>query len=199
MNEEQPITVVFPSGKVASKIVDLVVRSKPEGWSRKSYATYYSESYALWLKADLDKLIERRNPIVYRYDLWKMSRDALYLRINQAWRYLRDHLDLEDKRYDKLWHDTERERVRGVGITIRYKDLQDGHAAEEFVAPSDTPKWRKKLDEYLEDESGSGKPLHIDNLLLTPEDIEQLKLELDGLSNVIYQITSREIKVIRSV
>jgi hypothetical protein len=197
MNNEKQVTITLPDGQTAAKIVNFVVKKRPHGWSRRSYATYYKESYALWLKKDIDQMILDRQPIVYRYDKWPNIKAAgLYLRITQAMMYLLDELDTNNV-YHKFREQIRIKRKKGAGIVISFDDvLGDEPQGERFIADEDKPTWYKKMYDYLENVN-EVKPLHIDGLLLSPEQIEALQAELEGLSNILFTISSREIKIIK--
>lgn len=200
MPTEQQITVTFPDKSTASKIVDMIVRKRPIGWSRKSYATYFDEDNAKWLASQLESMIVDRQPRVFRYSMWpNTSPNSVYLRINRAFMYLLEYLD-PDGKYQKLRHDTKIERIKTVGVTITYRDHEplENLKSEVFVPKSETKQWKKKIDMYIDDDSAI-KPLHIDNLLLSNDEVELVKSELDGLENIQYSISNREIKIIKSL
>lgn len=198
--EEQsnkPITVTYPDSKTAQRVVDLVVRKRPVGWSRKSYSSYYNDEYAMWIKKELDALFENRQPRVFLYSAWKnCTPNTVYLRIHQAWHFLRDYLDPEGK-YEKMARDVKISRERTVGIKLEYKDIaSDMPQSEVFVPRTDTIKWKKQIDTYLEDDS-IVKPLHIDKLLLSPEEVKKITEELSGLDSIQFSVSTREIKIIK--
>ena len=65
----------------------------------------------------------------------------------------------------------------------------------EFVDGQKLSSWRTELDEYLE--SSSTEPFYKGGLILNEKEIDQLKLELDDLSNIMYSVTSSELKVMK--
>ena len=193
----KPITVTYPDSKTAQRVVDLVVRKRPVGWSRKSYSSYYNDEYAMWIKKELDALFENRQPRVFLYASWKnCSPNTVYLRIHQSWHFLRDYLDPEGK-YEKMARDVKISRERTIGIKLEYKDIaNDMPQSEVFVPRTDTVKWKKQIDTYLEDDS-IVKPLHLDKLLLSPEEVEKVTEELSGLDSIQFSVSTREIKIIK--
>ncbi len=191
------IHITMPSGVTASRLVNhLVPGAKPLGWSRKSNSPYYKEKYARWLQKDIDNMITTRKNLVYRYVNYKStSPNALYLRINQALRYLCEYLDPNNV-YKKFREDVAIHRERTVGITIRFDEvLEDAEQGGEFVDGQKLSSWRTELDEYLE--SSSTEPFYKGGLILNEKEIDQLKLELDDLSNIMYSVTSSELKVMK--
>jgi hypothetical protein len=197
MEQPKPITVTYPDGVTAQRVVDLVVRNKPIGWSRHSYSTYYREPYALWLKKELDKMMADKQPRAFPYNMWKNSTpNTIYLRINQAWHYLNDFLDPTGI-YVKMWHETKVCRVRGYGVKIEYKETSiEMPEGEVFVPRTDVCKWKKRIDDYLNDDSVI-EPLHIKNLILTPEEVKQQIDELSDLVTIHFVVKHNEIKIIK--
>lgn len=209
----KPIVVHFPDRQTAQRVVDIIVRKRPVGWSRKSYATYYREEYAISIKKILDALAENKKPKVLRLDQYpSMSINSLYLFVNQAAHFLRDSMDGEERdadgrvirtagHYARQWQSVKVEKHRAHGVTIKYKDfVAENFEAEDFVPASNMPKWKKELDQYLLD-SKIVKPFHKDNLMLTPQDMQQLNNELGDLQDagqIQYVVTSKEIKVLKT-
>lgn len=192
------VQITLPSGQVSSRLINAIMpSSKPIGWSKHSTAAYYKEKYALWLKKDIDKMIATRQNLVYRYANYKStSPNALYLRINQAIRYLCDFMD-DSNTYKKFLEDVAIHRERGVGITIKFDEVLVENTGGEFIDGSKLNSWRKDLDDYLESADTDGQPFYKNGLILNESEIEQLKLELAGLSNIMYSITSGEVKVMK--
>ena len=204
MSQEQqskPITITFADNSTMSKVVSHFVRDKPIGWSHKSYAPYYKRAYADWIKKDIDEMISTRNTIVYPYDKWpKIKGNGLYLRVNQALLFLlepKNEMD-SDGKYAKFREQVSIRRERGKGIIIEFDEVLEGSSrAEMIMSDRDKPKWKLKMDEWLESNAVNQPPFYQKNLLLTPEEVEEIKSELEGLTNIIHDITSREIKIIK--
>jgi hypothetical protein len=194
----KPVTITYPSGKIASQVVDILVRKRPAGWGRKSYATYYREDYAKGLIKELDSMIETRRNKVFRCEsMPHLTLNTIYLWINQSFRYVRDYLD-QDGKYDRLWREIRVERVPRTGVILKFRDfVNDTLHGEDFVAREDRCKWKKQVDDYLTDDDKTD-PLHIEHLLLTPEEIDQVKSELSDLGNVQFSVTSKEIKIVKT-
>jgi uncharacterized protein involved in tolerance to divalent cations len=192
-NEQyKPITVTFPDGATASKVVDLIVRKKPVGWSRKSFATYYNEGCAMQLKRELDLMIETKKSRLIVMSQKIKSTSTLYLYVNQAWRYLMDFHD-SDGVYGAHRNNTIIRKIHGRGIAIWWKDDAESIQGEEISEKKDQKKWKIKMDEYLD--SDDVKPFHLDHLILTAEEVEQIKEQLADLSNIMCSVTCKEIKI----
>jgi hypothetical protein len=190
----KPITVIFPDKKTVERVIDLVVRKKPVGWGRKSTATYYNQDYARWAAKELQEIIDDGKPKVFRLS-GRYTMNTLYLLINQAWLYLREESDDKQKWID-LWERCKVARKKGVGVIIQLREtFTDLPHGSDFVDIKEAPKWKRELNDYLEGDEI--KPFHKSGLILSNEDVEQLKIELDGLDNIQYKIDNKEIKIIR--
>lgn len=194
----------FKNPQVSKAVVDMVVRNRPVGWSRRSNAPYYREAYALALKGQIDAMLKDRKDRVFRYDQFPQhSKETLYLRINQALRYLLDFLDDETKTYSKWNEMVAITRERGLGIRISYRSEFRESGLGAFVAvpvdqKSSAPIWKQKVDDYLENASPADKPLHITGLCLTVEQLADLKTSMKGLDDVMFSATAQEIKIIKT-
>ena len=179
------------------------VKTKPQGWSRRSQAPYYKEFYGAQMKKDADLMIENRQDMVFRYDLWcnantGMSKNTLYNRVNQSVRYLLDNLD-PDKRYDN-WHAmTKVERVE-YGIRISYiPEFREGDSSN-FGGQLTTTreaisKWKQEVDYWLEGDKD--EPLIIENIALTNEELKDLRTQLAGLDGIGKSIKFNSIKLVK--
>lgn len=195
---------VFVDPKLQGRMVDYVVRNKPLGWSRKSSAPYYKERYALELKGVLDEMMVDRQPRCYSYhdflEQHGISKETLYLRVNQSERYLRDCLD-PDRVYAKFLEQVSITRKRGVGVMLELLPEFRNSSSSDFVpriveTQEEIPKWKQKMDEFLEDGEIGGS-LHIQNLALSPDEISEVKLTLAGLKNIMSNITAHDIKLVK--
>jgi len=200
--QSKPVTVTFNDGRVMQQVVNLVVKKRPHGWSRKSYATYYKRRYAEWLKRDIDEMIKDRKPRTYRKDLWpNVSVRSLYLRVNQSLRYLLDIENNMDEQgiYKKFREEVLITMINDTGVVMKFDDVLEGDSpkAEVCIAEEDNPAWRYAMNEWLDNPEAT-EPFHKDGLLLTPEQCEQLNAELDGLTNIIFSVSTREVKIIKS-
>jgi len=197
MSNDKPITVTYPDGATAQRVVDLIVRKKPIGWGRRSYSSYYTEDYALWIKRELDAMAIDKKSRAFPYNLWKNSTpNTVYLRVNQSWHFLRDYLDPEGK-YERMWHQIKVSRVRGFGVTLEYKEsATEMPSGEVFVPRTDVCKWKKEIDDYLNDDSVT-KPLHIEKLILTPDEVKKITDELSDLETIQFVVRHNEIKIIK--
>ncbi len=205
-NREDILKQIFINPEVTARAVDLMVPShtKPKGWSRRSNATYYREVYAHQIQPVIDEMMTDEKDRWYLYTTWAhMSPQTIYLRINQSLRYLTDILDPEHK-YAKFLEKVDIFRVRGKGILLTLK-LEHRESTADFkpevdlqVAPTtELPKWRQKMDTWLSKSKAGDKPLIIEGLMLSPDEIKNLKLEFVSIKNVMPSITSATIKLIK--
>lgn len=195
----KPITITFPDGQTMARIVNVVApRTRPEGWSRRSYSPYYKERYGEWIRPVLDDMIANRTNKFLPYENFpNVTASSLYQRIHMAVRYLIDNSDPTGK-YNKLWNEVKVDRKHIKGIAIKFDNVIDGSGKIEDLVPEDIkPKWKEDMDKYLDDPDDI-KPFIRGNLLLKQDEINQIRLELDGLTNIMYSVTAREIKILKS-
>jgi hypothetical protein len=191
---------IFPDQQTASRVVNLIVNKRPVGWGRKSIAPYYKRIFAEQIKKEIDLMIENGAPRVYRYSTWcnenGMSPQTLYNRVNQSIRYLIEQMDTPELKYAKWYESVNITRRSEVGVVIEFiPGMREGFSAEEVQPEEHRPMWRRRLDDWLE--SDNTKPFIEDRLALSPEQIVQIKIELEGLSNLQYSVTSDAVKIIK--
>lgn len=211
MNEEtdkeikKRIEGIFPHPSTASAMVDLIVHKRPRGWSRKSNATYYKEIYAKQMRESIDTMIASGNRLIYRYETWcnedhgDMSPSTLYLRINQSIRYLIEQMDTDEHKYAK-WYETVRiSREKNVGVIVEFIPglANESGFKPDVIEPKDIgrPPWERQMDEWLE--SNNNSPFVKEGLALAPEEIVTIKIKLQQLSNVMANVTSSSIKIVK--
>lgn len=200
---EHAVRAFFSDPRVAEAVVNIAVRKKPAGWSKRSNAPYFNSGAAKLMKEVADEMMRTREDQVYFYkDFPTMSRNTLYLRINQSLRYLLEYMDTEDNLYAKWAEMVAVTRERGTGVRLSFKEEyrfggENSFKPKAVLAKATEPKWKTDVDEYLE--SGRTSPLHIDKLMLTPEEIGSLKESLVGVQNILFRVTASEIKIVKTV
>ena len=205
-NSDEPIHVTFQSGKIANKIINMVTHNKPVGVSRRSQYPYYKESYAKWVKADVDRMIESGQELVYDYSTFcteesNISELTLYARISQGIRFLVDHLDDDKATYFHWYEDIEISKNRklgGVAITWKPEFIHGSDLHPRLAEPVKAiPIWRRELNEWLE--SDQTKPFVKENLQLTTDIIKELNREFEGTLGMMISITNSSIKVVKTL
>jgi hypothetical protein len=200
---QQRFKDVIPDPHTASKVVDLIVHNRPQGWSRKSNATYYKEKYAKQLKEVADEMINGSGTKCFRYKVWcneetGMTENTLYTRINQSIRYLIDFMDDKEHIYANWYENVNITRERNVGVVIKFiVGMSDSTSfkPEEVQPKENTPLWRSQMDNWLEGDSQ--KPFCVEGLMLSPQDVIDLTTDLAKLSNVQASVKSESVKIIR--
>lgn len=200
------ITQIFKNPAQAAKVVDAIVQGpRPAGWSRKSMAPYYKELYGQEMKESLDTIMANRIDVIYDYETFEkmgMSRNTVYLRVNQSLRYLMERMD-PDHKYAKFYREClqiTKERNVGVRISLipEYRNSQVSEFKPKPVMPkSEAPLWRRKLEAFLESAQPGDKPFIQEHLALTPEEIKALKESFYGVKGFLVNITSFSVKVVR--
>jgi len=195
---------IFTNKVVQQKMVESIVHNKPLGWSRKSQATYYKERYALELKKVLDGMIANNKEFCFGYSWFEstfgLGKDSLYLRVYQSMRFLLEKLD-PDGTYRKFWNEKiEMHRERGKGVTLRFKkEFQTGGPVfepTEVIPESEEPKWKQKMNVWLE--SDDMTPFSQNSIILSPEEIASLEIQLSALGDrILSSITAHSIKLVK--
>ena len=191
---------MFPSPNVAEAMVTLVTSERPQGWDRRSTATYYKPRFAREIQPDIDKQIESRKDLLYRYDIWctdetRISPQTLYARINMASRYLVEKLDPTGKY--AMWNaEAIVRRITGLGIRISVESHDHVPLSAEIVEPKeDAPKWKSELEDWLESESD--EPFVKERLALTEDEVKQIKGQFVNMAGVIASVTPVSIRVVK--
>ena len=206
-DNDKPVTLTFPSGRVASKLIRIVAHNKPIGASRKSQYPYYKEEYALWIKRDIDGMIAskaERHPLIYDYNIFcttetNISEQTLYARVTQAARYLVEQMDNEASTYSKWYEQVEiskHKKLGGVAIIWKPEMASGTELRPRLAEPEVTiPKWREELAEWLEGEQNT--PFSRKNLMLDAETIAKLKSEYADIKGLFISITSSNITLVK--
>lgn len=194
---DNEIVIIRKNSEAAKQIVNALVKRRPLGWSARSYPTYYREHYAKWIQKDIDKMMVDRKMRTWRYDAFPTTKpQSLYLRINQSLMYLLDNLDHTGK-YAKFREQISIARRTGVGIIIKFDEVLEGDQQADVVIGDDSiPEWKRELDRWIED-INDVNPFLREGLILTDIQLTQLENELDGLSGILYTLTTRSVKIIK--
>lgn len=194
---------VFINPKVQAAVVDHVIHSKPLGWKRRSNAPYYKERYAAELKEVVDAMIKDRRDRFYPYEMAKktlgIEKGTLFLRIYQAHRYLLDYMDTPDKLYAKFFETVTIQRRRGTGVVIAFAPgFAEGNGKlEPLPADSKNTTWRDKMEDWVENSQPGDEPFFQDKLVLSPDEISDLKATFIGIPGIISSITSSHVKLVK--
>jgi hypothetical protein len=206
MSEESQIKQVLSNPQHAAKIVDILVSKRPQGWGRRSIAPYFNHKYGAEMMIVLDEMLRDKTDRVYNYDYFQkqfgISKNTLYLRVNQSMMYVCEKMDTPEHKYARFCERLTVERKRDVGVIIRFKpEMRDDFTSEFKPKPvmgkEELPVWKEELDDWLAVAQPGDEPLLIEKLALNPEEIQQVRTSLQGLSGIIYNVTSYSIKVVR--
>ena len=179
---------------------------KPEGWARRSTATYYKPIYGMQMKREADKMLANRQDLTYKYSVWcvgkmSLSEKTLYTRINQSVRYLCEKLDDKTATYKRWKCMTDINIIPDVGVRISFKpEFRDSDISDFSGTVSESrdvaPRWKVDMDSWLDDNDNE-KPFIIDGLMLSKDEVKNIKIALAGLSNVQAVVTSEKIQIIK--
>ena len=126
--------------------------------------------------------------------------------IHQAWFYIIDHLDTEEKRYKKLKDQTHIRRISGA-VMIKWKEFNKSPSRTEGpVKPmpaidsatrglKGSRTWKQDLMTFIE-ESKEGEAYVTRNLVLFDEDIDYIRGLISQTSQIkIIRLSENEIKL----
>lgn len=197
---------------LSARLVDGIVhgQKRPAGWSKFSRAPFYNAKYATEVKEVLDGMIADRKGRVWKYSVYAdVSPTTIYLRVNQGMRYLLENMD-PDNVYARFRetivirrdHGRSGDKNAGVHIEIlpEYRVSVEGtpFVPETVTEHGKIPKWKEAIESYLSDAQPGSAPLVIEGLMLTPQELADIKCELAGLQGTIMSsITATTIKLIK--
>lgn len=205
-SDNKELKAVFSNPKIQEAAVDLFVRKRPMGWGRRSVAPYYNEHYGKEAKVVLDEMMKDRKDVCYHYSeflkKFGISKETLYLRVNQSMRWVVEMMDDKDHTYGRFLAMLTIKRVPGLGITVRFRpECRDGEVSDfkpkAVDANDETPKWKEKLNQWLE--NTESEPVFLkEGLCLTPVEMEDIKASLNSVQGIMFNVTSFSVKVIKT-
>ena len=203
MSDSTEYVTIRVTKEQAKRFVNVIVPSKrPATWSRRSYSSYYNESYAGVMKDALDQMIQDKQDIVYKYEDWNhISENSLYLRVNHSQRFLKDFMDPEFKYSSWLEKCETKRKKHGIVVSLRpeyratFKMVQTNTCAP--VLPPTKKDWRSDLDKFI-DSSKPGEKFSVEDLALTREEVLSVKQKFAGLDQFAFSITHTAIKAINT-
>lgn len=171
---------------------------RPQGQKKSSNNPYYREKFALELKAELDKLHgSTKDVMFFLLDFPELRRDSLYLKINQAFRYLIDNLDLNPpNKYRELRDCIIITRESG-GVRISLKRDSSGRPlmAREVASKEEVLSWKDRMENFFE-QSVPGDTFKQFGLSLNEEEINLIKQSTAELSSFITKVTHNSVEII---
>jgi len=192
---KQSVAEFFGSPKMAQKVLSTLTK-KPKRWGFNSNSSYYNEAVGVWLKPYVDHMIETKEDLLFPFASTRLSPTTVYLRVQQGLTYLVEQMDDEKHTYATFKSSTRCKKEHGVGVRLYYLDRTNDNPVA--VMPQEIRhSWKDRVDWYLENAAVGDEPLHLDMLCLTPEQIADLRTSMTGLSGVIFNVSSSEIKIIK--
>jgi len=194
------LTGLISDKETQIKIKQSLEKHRPQHWSRLANAPYYRAKYAAEIKIILDQMIaDGENRVIFYKDHPGLNSNTLYNKLFQAKKYLLDKLD-PDGKYSLFCESLHIHKKRGVGIHLDIdRNILDG-TPEGFKAQTlsntNSEEWKSKIEIFIKN-SQSGDVLHMKNLALSPEEIEDIEITLFSLNDIMYNIKCNEIKLIK--
>lgn len=204
---------IFADPTVQKRIVQQVTTKKPPGWGRKSTAPYYKEAYGNQLREMADSMVKTKQSIIFDYERFcydrnnpsRMSERSLYLRVNQSINFLLEEIDPHvDGQPYAHWHAMCKVRVdKRIGVLIEYipelvaHEKGEGLLSPKLISPTaDKPKWRLAMRDWLDNDNDQ-RPFVKENLVLTKAEREEIEAELAGLTNVLVDVETAHVKLVK--
>ena len=203
------ITLMKTDGGFRSQILrqaGLTNNSRP-------YGVYHKREYGEQLKVTLDLLLEQSRQGIYKpkrflyKDYPKYKNKTLYHRVYQSIRYVVLEMDTHDSQYKNLVAQLEVCRETD-GVYIRWrKDVQERDGilkAEDVEEGQDTPvnkskapRWKEKLDDFLE--GRDTRDIFDEKVNLSTEEAAELQASINALGEeqFLAVVQPTRIKVVR--
>lgn len=172
---------------------------------RRAAQSYYNEEHAVALQPYLDKMIESdcKKPIIFtRAAFPGISPRTIYLRIYQAWQWLRDRHE-DRQKYIELYSRVIITQSNTSGVCIREKKRSVGPLLG--IEIQDTAEHLAKVQQEISE--ALKKPQTIPfavvyekkGLSLTEDDQNAIKDGLAGVDGVVTKVTEHSIMVARRI
>ena len=189
---------LFKDAESRKRLEAMNAQGKPKHWKKITNAPYYKEKCAIELKAVIDLMMTDGEDRIYRYEEFpNLSKNSLYLRVNQSKLYLLAEMD-PDGRYKSFFDNLSITR-ESAGVRISFvKDARNGSdfMPSKVITLSSHDEIRQQIDTFLE-HGKSGEEFFLQKLQLSPEEIETLDASLVSLEGIVYNITSGTIKIVK--
>jgi hypothetical protein len=130
---------------------------KPKTWKPRTVATYYTRQHALWVKEHLDKLLANKgDDLILERKRFMLSTNSLYLKVSQAWMWLREnHEPIEERTlYVQLKRFVEVKKSPGR-VTFRWRapvrDFNEVDEKAQLASSMHSEKnWKEEFDNFCE-------------------------------------------------
>lgn len=171
-------------------------RKSPSEWA--SRPPYYREKFAIEVKVLLDTMVKDNLDMLIPWKSARLSRASLYIKVTQAMSYLCDNMDTPDGFYNSL-----RAKVRitreqsGMRLSLSRTRLNSYLPSVRKAAKAgELVQWRDSAISFIEN-GAVGDALHLQHLVLLPEDVAMLQGMLEGNDSFKFKVTESEILIAR--
>lgn len=172
---------------------------------RRAAQSYYNEEHATALQPYLDRMIESdcKKPILFtRAAFPGISPRTIYLRVYQAWQWLRDRSP-ERQKYIDLYSRVIITQNTSAGVSIREKKRSVGPLVGIEVAESTEhlAKLQQEISEALKKPQTLPFAVVFEkkNLSLNEDDQNAIKDGLAGIEGVVCKVTEHQVMVARRI
>lgn len=183
--------------QVLHSIIDK--EKRPPTWSKASCSPYYKEHFALELKKHLDAMMDDREDRMWLFADFKwLSKNSLYLMLNQAFRYLVDRMDTPEQKYANLRQIisvTKAKDKHGTPIGIRMTIVDMPILTAHKITKKEDA-WRLDMENFIE-EAQSGQVFIAKDLMLSADEMIDLEAFIATFDNIMANITMTSVKLVK--
>lgn len=188
----EALSGLFPGKNIVTE------RTRPAGQSKRTNNPYYKEKYALELLPALEEIDKTKKDVVFLYkNSPDLSKHSLYLKLNQAFRYVEDNLDFNPpnkfRNLRAMIHIT-REKD-GIRFSFIRGKPAGSLIATQIISKDENIIWKDRMEDFF----ANSKPKDVfiqENLLLSADEIEELKNSTMELPDFICDIQTTYVKII---
>ncbi len=180
-------------------------KSKSKIQTRSDYIDkggYYNEKEAKLFLPVLDEIFVDKDAREFRYeDYPQWTPNTIWAKINQAIKYIVDHLDTPEEKY-RILRNCLRVSKGETGILFTYVEnpyTQEGWVAHKIKNPEKMLEdYKTKVYKFME-ESLEGEEFDLkDGISLTDEEVDQMKMLLSDSPIFLAYVSNTRIKIIHS-
>ena len=179
------------------QLMSVLSNERPRKWKKNTVAPYYKALYGEQMKAVFDAMLLDRKDREFKYEEFPtLSRNTLYLRVNQSRLYLVEEMDPEGvyKKFAECISITREKTGILLSIPEDFKSPSKPFVPDIVDAVADN--WEADLDTFLE-ESKPGDQFIRKNLSISEEKQQDMMDSMSTLEDIVCSITYRTIKVVK--
>lgn len=202
---ESTLKKIFESPEFITRVVQAQARQvkRPPNASKLSNFSYYRPMFGLEAKIILDEMIEDKRDREWKYcDYPNLKASSLYMRAYQSLSFLIKEMDFPTTEHPEGHYAFHRQMLvmtkEKTGIRLSWiRDRLEGKAFKPSIVEDrdKISEWKEQIELFLADSTKD--ILHLKNLSLTIEQINELKATLDTIKTLMSVVGEKEIKIVK--